>query len=129
MSTHIEHGTRLRAKTVSELNTLVLDFRRQVEAVARHAYQQKAAELAYRILDEAALQPTRDAFLQAVRSEYATGPMESPHSFIALELRRVVHYIIVDHQAAIARTQERDPAYDWGCRCWSEPCPSVCVTS
>lgn len=51
MSTHIEHGTRVRVKSITELNALVLDFQRQVEAIARGAYQQKCAQLVYQILD------------------------------------------------------------------------------
>ncbi|NMP24260.1 hypothetical protein [Sulfobacillus harzensis] len=116
MSTHIEHGTRVRVKTVMELNALMLEFRRQVGTIARNAYQQTAAELTYQILDEAVLQPTHEAFLNAVRAEYATGPIESPQPFTDTDLRWIVRHIIADHQATIARTQERDPAYDWGCR-------------
>ncbi len=115
MSTHIEHGTRVRAKTIAELNALVLDFRRQVEGIAHAAYQQKCAELVYQILDEAVLQPTYDAFVDAVRREYATGPIESPRPFLDTDLRWIARQIIADHQATIARTQERDPAYDWDC--------------
>lgn len=121
MSTHIEHGTRVRVKTVTELNTLVLDFRRQVEVIARNAYQQKCAELTYHILDEAVLQPTYERFLRAVRAEYATEPIESPRPFSDTDLRWIVRHIIADHQAAIARTQERDPAYDWGCHLTAIP--------
>ena len=107
MSTHIEHGTRVPVKTIAELNALVLDFRRQVEVIAHVAYQQKCAELVYQILDEAVLQPTYDAFVDAVRREYATGPIESPRPFLDTDLRWIARQIIADHQATIARTQER----------------------
>lgn len=121
VSTHIEHGTRVRVKTLSALNALVLDFRRQVEAIARNVYQQKCAELVYHILDEAVLQPTYDSFVDAVRREYATGPIESPRPFPDTDLRWIVRHIIADHQATIVRTQERDPAYDWGCHLTTIP--------
>lgn len=121
MSTHIEHGTRVRVKTIAELNALVLEFRRQVGTIARNAYQQKCAELTYHILDESLLQPTQEAFLNAVRAEYATGPIENPRPFTETDLRWVVRHIIADHQATIARTQERDPAYDWGCHLTAIP--------
>ncbi len=115
MSTHIEHGTRVRVKSIRELNALVLDFRRQVEAIAQEAYQRKCAELVYQILDEAVLQPTDEAFFNAVRSEYASQPIDDPQPFLETDLRWIVRHIITDHYVTIARTQERDPDYDWGC--------------
>jgi hypothetical protein len=121
MSTHIEHGTRVRVKTITELNTLVLDFRRQVEVLARAAYQHKCAALTYHIVDEAVLQPTYERFLRAVRAAYATGPIGSADSFSDTDLRWIVRHIIADHQATIARTQERDPEYDWGCHLTAIP--------
>lgn len=115
MSTHIEHGSRVRVKSIAELNARVLEFRRQVQAVARQSYQRKAAQLAYQILDEARLQPTPEAFLTAVRQAYATSPIEHAQSLTETDLRWVVRHIIADHQATMARTQERDPEFDWGC--------------
>jgi len=115
MSIHIEHGYRARIKSIGELNDLMLEFSRQVETVARKAYQTKAAELAYRILDETLMHPTQELFLEAVRREYATGPIERPRPLIETDLCMVVSDIIADHQATIVRTQERDPEFDWTC--------------
>lgn len=115
MSTHIEHGTRTRAKTVADLNALMLDFRRRVATQARAAYEQKAAALTYKLLDESVRQPNLDAFLDAVRSEYASQPIDRDGPWLQTNLRQIVRQIITDHHAVIARTQTRDPAYDWGC--------------
>lgn len=115
MSTHIEHGSRIRVKTIAELNALMLTFRQQIEAVARDLYYRQTAALVYQILDEALLQPTEDAFHQAVRHEYATQPIDDPQPFLETDLRWIVRQIVGDHQAKIQRTQERDPLYDWGC--------------
>lgn len=35
MSTHLEHGTRVRVKTIAKLNVLILDFTRLVKSYAR----------------------------------------------------------------------------------------------
>lgn len=71
--------------------------------------------MTYQILDEAVLQPTYDGFLDAVRRKYSSGPIDDPQPFLDTDLRGIVRHIIAGHQAAIARTQARDPAYDWGC--------------
>ena len=116
MSIHIEHGYRVTgANSVAALNALILAFQQQVEGAARTLYRRKRAALAYQILDESVLQSTREAFLEAVRREYATAPQDRSRPFADTHLRWVVPDIIADHQALVARTQERDPAYDWGC--------------
>lgn len=114
MSTHIEHGTRVRVKTLAEFNALILDFRRQVGDVARAAYDQQCVRLVYTILDQGVLQPTYEAFLDAIRQEYATVPFTRP-PLADTDLRWIVRHIIADHQATIVRSQKRDPVYDWGC--------------
>lgn len=115
MSTHIENGYRLRVKSIAALNTLMLEFRRRVEGVARDLYHRRTAALAYHILDEALLQPTEEAFYQAVHRAYATQPIDDPRPFLETDLRWIVRQIIADHQATLVRTQQRDPLYDWGC--------------
>lgn len=115
MSTDIEHGYRVRVKGIAELNALMLEFRRQIEPLARESYHKKAGELVYHILDESLLQPTQEQFLGAVRGLYATDPLDRPRPLLTTDLRWVVRHIIADHQTHSARTQERDPAYDWGC--------------
>lgn len=121
MSTHIEHGSRIRVKTIAELNALVLTFQNQIEKVARELYGRQTASLAYQILDEALLQPTENAFYEAVRREYATQPIDDPQPFLETDLRWIVRQIVADHQAKIDRTQERDPLYDWGCHLCAIP--------
>lgn len=115
MSTHIEHGSRLRVKTIAELHAVMQTFSRQVEEVARDLYARQTVALVYQILDEAVLQSTDEAFYEAVRQEFATQPIDDPRPFLETDLRWIVCQIVGHHQAKIARTQERDPLYDWGC--------------
>lgn len=115
MSLHLEHGTRVTVPDLAAFHALVMTFHQQVRAAAPTAFVHTTARLAYRILDHAVLEETPAAFLKAVRNLYATEPPPDDAPFAQQTVREVVRAIITDHHVTIARTQARDPDFDWTC--------------
>lgn len=110
MSIHLEHGYQVAPMDWIALETWSATLRIRAHALQQQGLRRLAAQLASRIVDQCAIQPTWEQAWAAIQAEY--GDAERPEAPQG-SLRAMVLEMLRARQNHVLRTQVRDPIYDW----------------